>query len=75
MWKQSAAWTVWRIDDNANTFVVMSGLSKDEADRLASEFASHGHKQTYWVEPDQMPRDKEHNSDPTPTPPASPACR
>jgi hypothetical protein len=29
-------WTVWRIDDNANTFVVRSGLSKEEAELLAA---------------------------------------
>lgn len=63
MRNQAATWTVWRIDDNANTFVVRSGLSKDEADRVAAEFAFHGHKQTYWVEPDEMPRDHQQYTD------------
>jgi len=48
-------WTVWRIDDNANTFVVRDGLTKEEAERVAAEFASHGHKQTYWIESDAAP--------------------
>ena len=43
-------WTVWRIDDNANTFVVRDGLSREEAERLVEEFTSHGHKQTYSAE-------------------------
>jgi hypothetical protein len=51
-------WTVWRIDDNANTFVVRNGLTKEEAERVAAEFTSHGHKQTYWVEPDSSPEKK-----------------
>ena len=53
--ESATTWTVWRIDDNANSFVVRSGLTKDEAERVAAEFASHGHKQTYWVEPDVPP--------------------
>lgn len=43
-------WAVWRIDDNANTFLVRSKLTRAEAERLAAEFAARGHKQTYWVE-------------------------
>ena len=53
--KESSAqrdWAVWRIDDNANTFLVRGGLSRDEAERVAAEFAARGHKQTYWVERD-----------------------
>ena len=45
-------WAVWRIDDNANTFLVRGGLSREEADRVAAEFAARGHKQMYWVERD-----------------------
>lgn len=44
--------TVWRIDDNGNTFVVRQGLSRDEADRLVAEYTARGHKQTYWTERD-----------------------
>ena len=43
-------WAVWRIDDNANTFLVRGGLPRAEAERVAAEFAARGHKQTYWVE-------------------------
>jgi hypothetical protein len=45
-------WVVWRIDDNANTFVVQDGLTREAAERLAAEFESRGHKQMYWVERD-----------------------
>jgi hypothetical protein len=44
------AWSVWRIDDNGNTFLVRERLSRDEAERLAAEFEARGHKQMYWVE-------------------------
>ncbi len=43
-------WAVYRIDDNANVFLVRDGLTRAEADRLAAEFQARGHKQTYWVE-------------------------
>jgi UDP-N-acetyl-2-amino-2-deoxyglucuronate dehydrogenase len=43
----SELWTVWRIDDNANVFVVREHLTKDDADRLVAEFTARGHKQTY----------------------------
>ncbi|MCU0876308.1 MAG: hypothetical protein MUF06_00760 [Pirellulaceae bacterium] len=49
-------WTVWRIDDNANTFVVRSGLNKEEAELLAASMEAHGHKQMYWVAPDETQR-------------------
>jgi hypothetical protein len=45
-----ATWTVWRIDDNGNVFVVRRCLSKQEADRLVDLFTARGHKQTYWAE-------------------------
>ena len=46
-------WTVYRIDDNANVFVVREGVGREEADRLVAEFTARGHKQTYWSEPDR----------------------
>jgi hypothetical protein len=46
----SETWTVWRIDDNGNTFVVREHLSREEADRLVAEYTARGHKQTYWAE-------------------------
>ena len=43
-------WTVYRIDDNGNTFVVRDHLSQEEAERLVAEYESRGHKQMYWAE-------------------------
>ena len=42
-------WCVWRLDDNGNEIRMRSGLTRDEADSIASEFTARGHKQTYWV--------------------------
>jgi UDP-N-acetyl-2-amino-2-deoxyglucuronate dehydrogenase len=43
-------WTVYRIDDNGNTFVVREHLSREETDRVVAEFEARGHKQMYWAE-------------------------
>jgi len=45
-------WSVWRIDDNANVFVVREHLTREEADGVVAEFTARGHKQTYWAERD-----------------------
>jgi hypothetical protein len=47
----STEWIVWRQDDNGNRYEVARLASRDEADRLAAEYESRGHKQTYWVAP------------------------
>jgi UDP-N-acetyl-2-amino-2-deoxyglucuronate dehydrogenase len=47
-------WTVYRIDDNGNTFVVRERLTRDEAKRLVVEFEARGHKQMYWAEEKRM---------------------
>jgi hypothetical protein len=41
-------WTVHRQDDNGNRFVVETGLSSEEAERLVALLESRGHKQLYW---------------------------
>lgn len=46
-------WTVWRIDDNGNVFVVREHLAQAEAQALAAEFEARGHKQMYWIEPEK----------------------
>ena len=43
-------WSVWRTDDNGNTFLVRAGLAQEEARRLVAEFSARGHKQLYFVE-------------------------
>ena len=43
-------WAVYRLDFNANEFLVQKGLSKDEAARLAEEYLAKGHHQHYWFD-------------------------
>ncbi|MFO0547069.1 MAG: hypothetical protein U0271_01710 [Polyangiaceae bacterium] len=43
-------WTVWRQDDNGNRFLMSSGHTQDEANRLCAEYEARGHKQMYWTE-------------------------
>jgi hypothetical protein len=48
-------WTVHRQDDNGNHFIVETGLSREEAERLVLMYEARGHKQLYWAEADQGP--------------------
>ena len=43
-------WMVVRQDDNGNRFVVATGLTRQEAERLVAQYESLGHKQMYWAE-------------------------
>jgi hypothetical protein len=45
-----ATWAVLRQDDNGNRFIVKTGLTRDEAERLLAAYESLGHKQVYWAE-------------------------
>jgi hypothetical protein len=45
-------WSVHRIDDNGNTFLVWDHLARDEAERLVAEFTARGYKPMYWLEYD-----------------------
>ena len=42
-------WSVWRIDDNGNVFLVREQLTEADARKLATDFEARGHKQMYWV--------------------------
>jgi UDP-N-acetyl-2-amino-2-deoxyglucuronate dehydrogenase len=46
---QERTWTVYRQDGNGNRFVVSTRLSREEAERLVTEFEARGHKQVYWT--------------------------
>ena len=46
-------WTVWRQDDGGSRYLVSSGHTRDEADRIVRELEARGHKQTYWAVPSQ----------------------
>jgi hypothetical protein len=45
------SWAVWRQDDHGNRYVVSSGHTRGEADRIARELEARGHKQMYWAAP------------------------
>ena len=41
--------SVWRLDDNNNEFLVRDGLTEEEALALVREYEGKGHRQAYWV--------------------------
>ncbi|MEV6979604.1 SPOR domain-containing protein [Kitasatospora sp. NPDC093806] len=41
---------VMRQDDNGNRFLVVGGVEREGAERIAAELEARGHKQLYWVE-------------------------
>jgi hypothetical protein len=47
--RSGGVWTVHRQDDNGNRFVVETGLTRDEAERLVELYERRGHKQLYWA--------------------------
>lgn len=51
----SDVWTVRRIDDTGNTFVVRDGLPLTVAERLITEFKTQGYKQMFWTEREARP--------------------
>jgi hypothetical protein len=42
-------WSLVRLDDNGNEFVVRDGLDRAAAEALARTFEARGHKQSYWI--------------------------
>lgn len=48
------AYRVMRQDDNGNRYVVARDLTHAAAEALAAEFEARGHKQLYWVEPQDL---------------------
>lgn len=46
-------WTVWRQDDNGQRFRISSGHARTVAERTCAEFEAKGHKQLYWISPDE----------------------
>ncbi|MFD8594614.1 hypothetical protein ACFV1L_06405 [Kitasatospora sp. NPDC059646] len=50
--RTAAAHRVMRQDDNGNRFPVARGLTRPAAEAMAAEFEARGHKQLYWIEPD-----------------------
>ncbi|AYC31187.1 hypothetical protein D3880_01765 [Pseudomonas cavernae] len=48
-------WSVLRLDDNGNEFVVRSGLDQHAAEALAADYQARGHKQSYWAQRSARP--------------------
>jgi hypothetical protein len=40
---------VHRVDDNGNEFIVATGLTREEAERMADMYEARAHKQMYMV--------------------------
>lgn len=47
--RHKGEFSVWRLDDNNNEFLVRDGLTEEEALELVREFEGRGHRQAYWV--------------------------
>lgn len=47
--RDQADFSVWRLDDNNNAFLVRDGLTEEEALALVREYEGRGHRQAYWV--------------------------
>lgn len=48
--RKEGGYSVWRLDDNNNAFLVRDGLTEEEAQALVREYERRGHRQAYWVE-------------------------
>ncbi|AZZ92157.1 hypothetical protein EUZ85_16055 [Hahella sp. KA22] len=45
-------WSVWRQDDNNNTFFIQGDMTQSEALKLVKDYEDRGHKQMYWAKRD-----------------------
>ena len=48
--RKKGVFSVWRLDDNNNAFLVRDGLTEEEAQALVREYERRGHRQAYGVE-------------------------
>ena len=48
--EQPNSWSLWRLDDNGNRYMIGTFPDKTEAEKTMQEFESRGHKQMYWIE-------------------------
>lgn len=48
--RKEGVFSVWRLDDNNNEFLVRYGFTAEEALALVKEYEGRGHRQVYWVE-------------------------
>lgn len=47
--RKEGGFSVWRLDDNNNAFLVRDRLTEEEALALVREYEGRGHRQAYWV--------------------------
>ena len=47
--KQYPVFEVWRLDDNANQFLVVTFNDRASAEKRIAELTAHGHRQMYCV--------------------------
>ena len=47
--KHYPVFEVWRLDDNANEFLVDTFNDRASAEKRITELAAGGHRQMYWV--------------------------
>ena len=52
--RSQTRWSVWRQDDNGQRFRISSGHERLDAERACAGFEAKGHKQLYWVSPDEV---------------------
>ncbi|GLI61016.1 hypothetical protein VaNZ11_003279, partial [Volvox africanus] len=45
----SQVYDLYRIDDNANEFLMYTFLHRDQAEKMLSSFEGRGHKQVYFI--------------------------
>ncbi|MEM7358929.1 MAG: hypothetical protein AAF431_07525 [Pseudomonadota bacterium] len=45
----SPRFSVWRLDDNGNEFLIRNFWNNEDAESYRDEMTARGHKQTYWV--------------------------
>ncbi|GIL62017.1 hypothetical protein Vafri_16339 [Volvox africanus] len=45
----SEVYDLYRIDDNANEFLMYTFMHRDQAEKMLASFESRGHKQIYFI--------------------------
>lgn len=48
--RPESTWSIHRMDDHGNEYLVLSGLSREDAERMLAHYTERGHKQTYTIQ-------------------------
>jgi len=48
--RKEGVFSVWRLNDNNNEFLVRTGLAEEDALALVRGYEGWGYRQAYWVE-------------------------